>query len=185
MHVASFCICWCVLWLLILITRGSPALLTLTSILFQFGLLLWVLTYVGSWFNGMTLIILSKFFSFYIHIFLHFFCLLAQVMPLRRMFRFTFIKSRMIFFMPLFGIFKQEPLFWCMFLYVYRVCVSVHLQQVIWQKVVVQSVHSLEHQSTWLKAVIMFWQDKIYRLNSSLEIFLFSLSFLWRLQNWS
>lgn len=45
----------------------------------------------------------------------------------------------MIFIMPLFGIFKQELLFWCMFLYVYRVCVSVHLQQVIWQKVVVQS----------------------------------------------
>ena len=73
--------------------------------------------------------------------------------------------------MPLFGIFKQEPLFWCMFLYVYRVCVSVHMQQVVWQKVVVQSVHSLEHGSTWLKAV-MFWQDWITRLNYLLEIFL-------------
>lgn len=28
----------------------------------KFGVLLWCLTYVGSWFNGMTLIIIGKFF---------------------------------------------------------------------------------------------------------------------------
>lgn len=27
----------------------------------QFGLLLWALTYIGSWFNGLSLIILGKF----------------------------------------------------------------------------------------------------------------------------
>lgn len=29
---------------------------------FKFGLALWALTYVGSWFNGITLVILGKFF---------------------------------------------------------------------------------------------------------------------------
>lgn len=36
----------------------------------KFGILLWCLTYVGSWFNGMTLIIIGKFYHYhYLYIF--------------------------------------------------------------------------------------------------------------------
>lgn len=39
----------------------------------KFGVLLWCLTYVGSWFNGMTLIIIGKYFSHIV-----FRCLLSE-----------------------------------------------------------------------------------------------------------